>query len=116
MLEKKKGSYVFYLPKNTQTLAHVGKDMNMCVGAYARQAKEKICTIVLLDVAGEHKVCMELRENRVVQVKKYGNALVWPKYPEWNVINQWMIDNQLDTSRCKDFHGPINERRKITNY
>lgn len=120
-IKLKHNEFQIYLPKDTAELRNVGREMNICVGSYGTSAISKKCTIVVMKMDGVYDVCMELEENRVVQVKKYGNSMVSPDSTEYKVLYSWMEKNHLNAKNCIDFHGPeaepvvLTDKQKITS-
>lgn len=114
-VETKHDNFQIYLPRDTAELRNVGREMNICVGSYGDRAVKKSCTIVVMKMNGEYDVCMELAENEVVQVKKYGNKMVDADSSEYKILYNWMTKNHLNGKNCIDFHGPAAERIILTD-
>ncbi len=88
MMQKEQLS--FYLPETYYNLRNAGKELNNCVGgAYPENVKNGKCCIVLVsDDKGKLKVCIELRQQNIVQAKMFGNKPVC--YDP--LLNQTVID------------------------
>lgn len=100
-LNKAYGSVLFELARDSRDLAVTGAEMGICVGGYANAAASKQCTIVKMLDAGKHVGCIELRGNKMVQLKAKFNNPVKEEYRE--IINKWCEANKID-KECPDYN------------
>jgi len=73
-LETRESDIDFTLPPDTSTLREIGREMKICVGSYDEAAIEKDCTIVCARRGQKPVACIELRGNRVSQLKAACNG------------------------------------------
>lgn len=111
--EKTYGNVSFVLPKDTLTLAIVGQKMGICVGGYGYSAVNKDCTIVTMVEAGKYIGCIELRGNRMCQLKaKFNNPMKEDYRP---IIRKWVSECEIDPS-CDDYRRIGHAWNSNTNY
>ena len=77
-LNMQKDHIRFYLPETYHQLHEAGTELNNCVGGiYPELMKKGTCCIVLVtNETGKLKVCIELRENSILQAKLFDNKPV----------------------------------------
>jgi len=109
-LTREYGNITFSLPKDTRELATIGYYMGICVGSYGNSAIRKDCTIVQMKEDDHYVACIELRRNRMVQLKAKYNNPVDAKYK--SVLDKWLDEAELEINTLDyDFIGrPANSR------
>jgi hypothetical protein len=91
--EEREGHY-FKLPESTTDLKVVGAKMSICVGGYGSSAFNKHCTIVFMNnKANNTVVCLEVRNNELVQAKMKCNAL--PTKDLSLIIRSWAREHGI---------------------
>jgi hypothetical protein len=100
-LEKKLDDYEFTLPKDTDELLKIGSKMSICVGSYGTRAKNKDCTIVIMQKKEKPIVCIEVNKNgEVRQAKRAFNRK--PKDELAQVVKKWAEENNITWTTCPD--------------
>lgn len=77
-LEWEKDGYSFKLAESKRELNDIGNKMNICVGSYGNEAFSKELTILTVQSAAGYEVCVEIRNKKIVQVKKRFNERIDP--------------------------------------
>lgn len=86
--------FVFKLPEDVETLTKIGGQLHNCVASYATKIENNSCTIVYAEKEGEPKICIEIRNNSVVQARGSHNEL--PSGESKKVFGKWAAKNKLD--------------------
>jgi hypothetical protein len=90
----------FILAPDTHYLIEVGALMNICVGSYHDYATSKYCSIVVLKENEKPVVCIEVRQNRLMQAKMKRNNRPTDEYRD-DVI-AWCKENEIKYQDCYD--------------
>lgn len=77
-LEWEEDGYSFKLAESKRELNDIGKKMNICVGSYGNEAFTKELTILTVQSSAGYDVCVEIRNKKIVQVKKRFNERINP--------------------------------------
>lgn len=98
------GSIKFYLPENSDVLQNVGKKLHNCVGTYADKVFEGETNIVLMtDELGKLKVCIEVKDGKLIQAKMFGNKPVYYEPKLQSEIIKWAKKAGIMYTDCPDF-------------
>lgn len=92
-LEDEVMGYKFKLPENTQKLKELGDEMNNCVAGYRGRILAQSSTIVYAEKDSKKRICIEIRNNHVIQSFAPGNHLL--AGIEKKVLNQWKEKKNL---------------------
>lgn len=104
------GSIKFYLPENSDVLREVGKKLHNCVGSYSDSVYEGKTNIVLMtDEVGKLKVCIEVKHNKLVQAKLFGNKPVYYEPALQVEIIKWAKKAGITYADCTDLRLNIDE-------
>lgn len=102
------GSIKFYLPENSDVLHDVGKKMHNCVASYADRVYEGKTNIVLMtDDNGKLKACIEVKNNKLIQAKLFGNKPVFYEPLIQNEIIKWAKKAHINYMDCNDIKPNI---------
>ena len=77
-LEWEKDGYSFKLAESKRELNDIGNKMNICVGSYGNEAFSKKLTILTVQSDAGYDVCVEIKNKKIVQVKKRFNQRIDP--------------------------------------
>ena len=103
-LEYSEEKYCIKLAKTNYELRDIGKTMHICVGSYSDYVKKKLLSIYTLqDNNGNPIVCIEVRDNKVMQCKMKFNNPVYTNHELLEYINKWINKNKLE-SYSYDLH------------
>ncbi len=86
--------FIFRLPVDSETLVKLGGQLHNCVASYATRIENNSCTIVYAEKEGEPKICIEIRNNSVVQARGPHNEL--PSGESKKAFGKWSAKNKLD--------------------
>lgn len=97
-LEYSDGEYCIKIAKTNYELYNIGKTMHICVGSYSNYVKKKLLSIYTLqDNNGKPIICIEVRDNKVMQCKMKFNKPVYENQELLKYINKWMNKNKLES-------------------
>ena len=97
-LEYSDGDYCIKIAKTNHELYNIGKTMHICVGSYSNYVKKRLLSIYTLqDSNGKPIVCIEVRDNKVMQCKMKFNKPVYENQELLKYINKWMDKNKLES-------------------
>jgi hypothetical protein len=85
--------YEFCLPENTYQLLEIGTNLHNCVATYDKSVLKNKCTIVYVRKDGEYKICIEVRENEIIQERTNHNEN--PSKEEQKILEKWHIRHKL---------------------
>ena len=103
-LEYSEEKYCIKLAKTNYELRDIGKTMHICVGSYSDYVKKRLLSIYTLqDNNGNPIVCIEVRDNKVMQCKMKFNNPVYTNQELLEYINKWINKNKLE-SYSYDLH------------
>jgi hypothetical protein len=105
-LEAEIDEYHFKLAKNASELSSVGSRMGICVGSYAEDVKKGYCTIILMQMENDTKVCIEIRNKSIVQAKEARNNI--PREGYQKLVYEWAKVNHLKI-RTSDLNVEIRQ-------
>jgi hypothetical protein len=91
--------YNFALPKYTHELIDIGETLKICVGSYGFRALAKNCTIISIKKENKWHGCIEVYENRLLQVKMYRNNK--PDGEIKKIVESWAKKHNLNPN-CRD--------------
>lgn len=91
--EKTVDDYKFRLPETRYELADTGRKMHNCVAVYGDHIEAGICTIVTAVKGSRFEMCIEIRDNTVVQAKGNCNEELTEK--QRGVLKRWAGENGL---------------------
>ncbi len=87
------GGYEFLLPEDSNRLTDLGAKLHNCVASYAHLVAEKTTLIVYAQKDGAYAICIEVRENEVLQALGNHNAKL--TRPEKAAVDTWAARNRL---------------------
>ena len=103
-LEYSEEKYCIKLAKTNYELRDIGNTMHICVGSYSDYVKKRLLSIYTLqDNNGNPIVCIEVRDNKVMQCKMKFNNPVYTNQELLEYINKWINKNKLE-SYSYDLH------------
>ncbi len=104
------GNIKFYLPENSDVLQNVGKKLHNCVGTYADKVFEGETNIVVMtDELGKLKVCIEVKDGKLIQAKMFGNKSVYYEPKLQSEIINWAKKAGIIFTDCPDLSLSIDE-------
>ncbi|MCR5288481.1 MAG: PcfJ domain-containing protein [Treponema sp.] len=86
--------YSFRLPKDSYQLSEIGAKLHNCVGSYAKDVKNKECTIVYATKDDAYTICIEVQQKAVKQ--ELTNYNKHPTEEEKKVLATWHDRHGLD--------------------
>lgn len=86
-LEDDIDGYSFRLPDNSYQLCDIGNTLHNCVASYSDSVKDKRCTIVYVLKDGKYKICIEVRDKRIIQELVDHNKD--PDHEEKKILEKW---------------------------
>lgn len=97
-LEYSDGDYCIKIAKTNYELYNIGKTMHICVGSYSNYVKKRLLSIYTLQDNNEKPiVCIEVRDDKVMQCKMKFNKPVYENQELLKYINKWMDKNKLES-------------------
>lgn len=97
-LEYSDGDYCIKIAKTNYELYNIGKTMHICVGSYSNYVKKRLLSIYTLQNSnGKPIVCIEVRDDKVMQCKMKFNKPVYENQELLKYINKWMDKNKLES-------------------
>lgn len=97
-LEYSEEKYCIKIAKTNHELYNIGKTMHICVGSYSNYVKKRLLSIYTLQDNNEKPiVCIEVRDNKVMQCKMKFNKPVYENQELLKYINKWMDKNKLES-------------------
>ena len=106
-LECEINGYVFELPRFTDDIANLGREMRNCVASYIKKARRKNCTIMSVRKGKNYLVCIEIdgSGNSVLQALGPGNEYLTGDL--LHVMNYWIramdLTDRTDHLQDDDF-------------
>ena len=91
--EKTVEDYEFRLPRTGYELADIGKKMHNCVAVYGDHIKAGASVIVTATKKSRYEMCIEIRDNTVVQARGNCNKKLTEK--QRRTLNEWAKENRL---------------------
>ena len=92
--------YDFILPKDSDTLNVIGNELNNCVAGYKMRVLEKSCIIVYVKKDNKIVLCIEVRNNTIIQQRAKNNSD--PNLEERKVLDLWSQKHKLYYNRDED--------------
>lgn len=92
-LEDKIDGYDFKLPKDYKDLYQLGEDMDNCVATYQNKIASNISTIVYAEKKGKKCMCIEIRNDSVIQ--KFAPMNQPLKKNEFSILEKWVQNHNL---------------------
>ena len=103
-LEYSDEKYCIKLAKTNYELRDIGNTMHICVGSYSDYVKKRLLSIYTLQDNNRNPiVCIEVRDNKVMQCKMKFNNPVYTNQELLEYINKWINKNKLE-SYSYDLH------------
>lgn len=107
-------SIKFFMPKTSTELKLAGKKLHNCVGTYTDQIINNYSQIVLVaNDKGKLVVCIEIKDNKIVQAKLFGNKKVASDTTLNAEVIAWAKKAKLDYTKCNDIAQEIKVEIKI---
>lgn len=107
-------SVKFYLPENSDILQKVGLQMRNCVASYAERVYKGQTNIVLMtDDIGKLKVCIEVKNNEIVQAKLFGNKPVFTDEKLALEIKKWADKLNIAYKNCHDLKSVTSKQTQL---